>query len=136
VQLIYRANRIKYIAEPFYHYFFNESSITNNKDNIEKTIKLAEQAVNNYRILEHFMKENNILDNYQKEMFNMRCRLKIFSVAQVSTPNGYRKWNSLFPDINIISLYSSRLDNSSKIKYVIVKLRLYPIYVYIKNKLK
>lgn len=132
VQLIYRANRIKYIAEPFYHYFFNESSITNNKDNIEKTIKLAEQAVNNYRILEHFMKENNILDYYQKEMFNMRCRLKRFYMVFLLTNKGYQKWDILFPDINIVNLLYSNLSIIPKIEYIIAKLHLYPLY----NRLK
>lgn len=136
VQLVYFSNKIKYISEPYYHYFYNSESITNNSENIEKSISKIEQSINNYTVMELFMKDNNILKHFVKEMSNMQCRLKISSLIYTLTNGGYKKWEKIFPKITFMDVIFSDLRILSKMEYIIARFRLYSIYWYIKKTIR
>lgn len=136
VQFAYYANSIKHINAPYYHYYCNVNSITGNDINISKRISLIEQSIRNFGLLEVFLKKMLLTNSFSSEIFNMKCRLKAYAFTLLLEKGGYKEWNSLFPEINIKNLLLSNLHISSKIGYVIAKLRLYPTYWFIKNRLR
>ncbi|MBE6229431.1 MAG: glycosyltransferase family 2 protein [Bacteroidales bacterium] len=135
-QITFFADKISYISEPYYHYFYNSESITNNSESINKSISKIEQSINNYMVMELFMKENEIYECFQKEVLNMKCRLKISALIYILSKGGYKKWNSVFPRITFIKVITSDLRILSKIEYIIAKLGLYTMYKGIKDFLR
>lgn len=87
-------------------------------------------------MLEFFLKEYNILEYFRNEMFNMKCRLKIYSFTYILIEGGFKRWNEIFPNVNIYNLFISDLRFLYKLEYIIAKFRLYPIYRMMKNNLK
>jgi len=136
VQLVHFAKIIKYIPIPSYYYRQNNQSLTSFNNDIIRWEKKAYQSINNYNLLENFLFQQNKLNCYHSEMFNMRCRLKIYSFVFLLTNEGQKKWDLLFPDLNIFNILFSNLSFKSKIGYCIAKLHLYPIYRNVINKLK
>ena len=132
-QVTYFADNIIYIPEPYYHYFYNNESITKKLLNIEKRIDRVKQRINNFMIIDCFIKRNKIYDCFQKEVINMQCRLKIAAMIYILSNNGYKRWKDIFPHITLTSIIHSDLHVLSKIEYIVAKFRLYPAYRIMKD---
>ncbi|MEE0997302.1 MAG: glycosyltransferase family 2 protein [Paludibacteraceae bacterium] len=135
IQLVYFAKKLKHIKIPFYYYFRNSQSITNVNKNLNQCISAVEQSIDNYNLIENFMKKHNILKLLKKEQFNMRCRIKVAALVFLLSDRP-DKYHLLFDDINIFNLSVSNLRFISKLEFFISKLRLYPIFWILKNKTK
>ena len=124
-QLLYFSNRIGYINEPLYYYFFNPNSITDCIRTYEKTMFLFNQSVNNYFLLENFLKVNKILCMYMKEMHSMQIRIKISGSSITDNSKGYKKWIKTFSELKISEVIHSQISIKSKLIYLLAYLRLF-----------
>lgn len=133
-QLLYFSNRIGYINEPLYYYFFNPNSIINQKYDFFGLKSRVQQAENNYMLLESFFRQHNIDFKFRKNLRNMQYRIKYIFLILTSYKGGYQIWNSLFPNLNNLGVFYSNLPFSSKIAFILGKMRLYKILKSFKSK--
>ena len=126
-QLLYFSNRIGYINEPLYYYFFNPNSITNKKNDLSSLKLKAQQTLNNYMILESFFRQHDVASEFGEELKNMRYRIKYIFLNLTCYKGGYQIWNLIFPNLKTYGVLFSNLHLSSKIAFILTRIRLYAI---------
>lgn len=129
LQIILRANKIGHISKPLYHYFFNSISIS--KEISDDAILKKWHAINeNIQIIQDILQKNNLLHEYKKEIITLKEKSRHFILKPLINKSHIRNlWISSYPDINLS--FSNSFKNN--IIYILVYLRIYPLYLNIKS---
>lgn len=127
VQLVYYSKSIGYINKPYYHYFHNIGSITQQKLSVEKSIERGLQAIRNCELMENFLSSKSCKHEYESELTNMKLRLKIGVAFLTKTREGREQWSQIFPELSIRKSIRSDSPVRVKIVYLLIHYRLYNI---------
>lgn len=128
LQLVYYANKIKYINKPYYHYFTNHESITHNNESNEKKIERGMHAINNCRLIYYFMEINGIFSQYYSEINAMKFRWKRACVVMTSTKVGRVYWRRIFKGIDFKSIFFTKISYKDFLIYFIASIGLYNVF--------
>lgn len=135
VQLAYKCKKIEYIDEPLYYYFNNNSSICL-ADGEQNCINRWMQAKENTELIINFFIKENLLELYSEDIDKLKFSVKHQLSPLVHKTLYFKKWKDTYSEINRKIIFTNILTLSSKIKYVLTLLRIFPIlrrlYHYIK----
>ena len=127
-RILFSTNKISWVNEGLYNYYFNVESITNTY-----SIKVLD-SLKALKIVDDFVKENNIqnVDEYLEYLYlyngilNTVYRLSMCSEAKISDiKNVVKICEERFPKLLNNNAYIKRLDTSRKILRLLLKLKLY-----------
>lgn len=127
IQLVYYSQSIGYINRPYYHYFYNTCSITQQNLSVDKSIERGLQAIRNCELMQNFFSRQSNLKEFETELICMKITLKNRVASMTSTKEGRVRWMQIFPDLSIIKVVTSGSSLRVKFVYIITWLRLYNI---------
>lgn len=93
------SKKILLINGGFYHYYQNENSVMNSSYSKEKIL----DDVESMKLLENYLFKKKD-SRFNKSIFENKLRIKNMCVAKLS-PSDFDLWRSIFPEINIKSLF-------------------------------
>ena len=127
-RILFSTNKISWVNEGLYNYYFNVESITNTY-----SIKVLD-SLKALKIVDDFVKENNIqnVDEYLEYLYlyngilNTVYRLSMCYEAKISDiKNVVKICEERFPKLLNNNAYIKKLDTSRKILRLLLKLKLY-----------
>ena len=127
-RILFSTNKISWVNEGLYNYYFNVESITNTY-----SIKVLD-SLKALKIVDDFVKENNIqnVDEYLEYLYlyngilNTVYRLSMCNEAKISDiKNVVKICEERFPKLLNNNAYIKKLDTSRKILRLLLKLKLY-----------
>lgn len=99
IQLTLNSRSIHYVPKALYHYFVNDSSISNAVQP-EKIVKRTEQAVANANLIFEILDKHTLRKRYEKEIVARKLITKDF-LAPLLRYKQYRKiWRTIYPDVH------------------------------------
>lgn len=125
MQLVLKTQKISYLSQPLYYYFFNPSSITH-QPSVEAVYKRFTHLANNTKIVLSSFSEKGIEDEYKKELMLLKWYVRR-SIWLITHDSKYRDiWIKTYPEIFPAILVNNYLKFSDKVKVMLTYLRLYP----------
>lgn len=124
VQLCYSCKKIGYIAEPIYHYLFNQDSLSR-KFTEQDVIKRSYDYAKNIDIIIDYLKHTGIYDRNKYDISTLMLRCREYIVPYIE--RHYDLWKSIYPELDTWE-YFRRMPFKMKIKYLIIRLHLYKLY--------
>lgn len=127
-RILFSTNKISWVNEGLYNYYFNDKSITNTY-----SIKVLD-SIKAVKIVDDFVKENNIqnVDEYLEYLYlyngilNTVYRLSMCNETKISDiKNVVKICEERFPKLLNNNAYIKKLDTSRKILRLLLKLKLY-----------
>ena len=129
-QLVLNANKIGYLSEPLYYYFFNRQSICMTPDP-DRIIANFKGLLRNSHILFSILERYDFLRKCEKEIVCKKCVDKDF-LRVLLVESKYRKlWLETYSEVNKLYLFNSLVPLSSKIRAFFILARVYPVYNFI-----
>lgn len=129
IQLILKSNKIGHISESLYHYCYNTDSISN-VNTIKATYKKWNAINENIQLIQGILKENNIINDFSKELIILKEKSRRFILRPLIYKSEIRKlWLESYPEINLSPLNTI----SNNLIYILIYIRLYPLYIYSKQ---
>ena len=125
-QLLWYCKSITYVRCPLYYYYSNFDSMSKipGETNI---IKRFNQSVSNMSLLFNFYQDkelpNNIKVAFLLALIHQRDRL----LPIIDKNEYYRLWRDTFPQINRELIINPTIPFKTKIVYMLVKYKLYPL---------
>lgn len=116
IQLISKAKRISYSANPFYYYFYNPRSITTSSSK-EYVLDRFNQAVSNAFVIERFLSKNGYGSLYIRELVYFKHLQRNTLSPFINDKECFYLWRSVFPGINLRVLSLPYLTLKQKVKY-------------------
>ena len=116
IQLISKANRLSYSANPFYYYNYNPNSITTSGSK-EYVINRFNQAVSNALVIERFLSENGYSSQYNGELVFFKHLQRNTLSPFIKDRECFYLWRSVFSGINLRVISLPYLTLKQKIKY-------------------
>lgn len=126
-QLFYYAKKIEYIPEGLYHYRYNPSSISKQKGK-EKLLLSFRQTCSNAALVERFYQDKGIDHQLQYALDSMKCFERDRLIVLTADKEYYQMWKNTFPEINKRILNNPYISWKNKLRYVLVRLHIYPLY--------
>lgn len=135
LQYMFYSTSIGYINKPFYHYCYNPTSITR-KIRPEMSIARMEQVYNNTLMIQAFLEDNELDRELNAELIVQKynCRNHIRDI--INKKIYYKKWKSIFPEIDKKILLIKKIPIRVKLDYILVKLGIYHIIHNLYSKIK
>lgn len=126
IQYYIHSNKISYLPEPLYFYYHSPKSVTFVGEQ-EKMMWQAEEMAKNLVVIEQFLQENGLSDEYKhyieyRKYFNKRWLLPV-----IKTVDDCKIWTNLHNDVNYILYLNPLLTIKDKISCLLVETRLYPV---------
>lgn len=97
-QLFLNAKKVTQINKPLYHYWKNDSSISNKKD-MESAINRSLQLMENSKLVFSVLKKNNILDKYANEILVRKVLTKNKLSNYMNKKEVRQVFHKIFPEI-------------------------------------
>lgn len=117
IQTVYNATRVGYVDKCLYHYFYNESSITNVIDK-EKILKRTEQSIDNGNLIATFLEKVGLRDSLRFELDYLKLRKKN-NYLQLFDEAKYRKaWVETDMEINKRIFWNRYMDLRMRVEYL------------------
>lgn len=126
MQLSYYSKTRGHISEALYFYFFNPESICN-VPTVEACLSRHQQECNNLDLRINFLKEHGMLEETKDYIISWKLASRKNLLPLVGETEYYEKWNNTYPEINNSVLLCPKVAFRSKLGYMIVKLKLYPL---------
>lgn len=124
IQLMFASKKISYISQPLYYYRTNNASIIRSQSN-ESIIKRFNQAVENTKIVQQFLKKRNCNIKYRFALDHIKFKQKNFITPLIYDFKYYRLWMSTFPDLLFKIWINPYIDIKQKCKFYLAAFRLY-----------
>lgn len=124
IQYIYFSQHIGHIPHAYYHYCFNENSVTR-EQTIEKTIKRFIDVTENAALISDFLYYNHLTPRFKQELVCFKLNARNHISGLVHIPQYYKMWKSKFPEIDSIVLFCNKVPLREKINWLLIHLRLY-----------
>lgn len=130
-QILYKAHKIGYIQKPLYHYIIRPTSMTN-VQTLDKKRENLPQMKKNTDVILSFIEENKIGKKYEDilKIFQIINYKEIIRTKQQEKE--YKQYN--YSSIKGPILFNKDLDIILKIRYILVKLKLYRLYDWLEKK--
>lgn len=111
LQLMYYCNKISYINDSLYYYFYNRQSLTNKKDKIA-SLRRFSQTYKNCNLVYNFYKSKNDFTVYKKALEWLKMVVKMH--IDKNTQEGKKLWKSTYPHIEIKLLFNPLITNKQR----------------------
>lgn len=126
IQIIQKVQQIAYINKPLYYYCFNPNSIVNFKTK-ENVIKNFLSRRENLKIVVNSLSNNLLRNKYSDIIVDLKFQTLQLLYPYIDDKKIYELLLSSFPNIKMAILLSRHVTIKSKIRYLFVLMRLYPI---------
>ena len=120
VQLAYYSKSIYCIAQPLYHWRYNEESITHSSS-AQTILSRFEGACANARQVESFLRQHGEKDRLGSQIVAMKLCCMFYMRPLLRQGEGIGKWRKEFPEINGQVLFNPYICLSHKVEYLIDK---------------
>lgn len=124
-QILYFAKNIGYVQKPLYHYILRPTSMSFSQTLDQKQKNLIPMK-KNIDVILSFLKENNVGEKYEKAIkffHNLNYQTLIRTQEHKKQYSGYN-----YPEQTGGVLFSKEYNIVLKIRYLLIKLRLFRIY--------
>lgn len=125
-QLAYYCKSVGKVNEPLYYYFFNPLSITKSSTKAH-LLSRFKQSYSNIKLVESFLAERGVYNNYLKELDYIKTNEKILLLPYVGDKVVLDVWRSHFKEVFPRMLFNPILSIRDKIRYITTKFGAYPI---------
>lgn len=130
-QLLHYSEKTQYIKKPYYYYFNNTNSISN-QPSIESFFERIEQHKQNIKVLEEFYADKQVDRSNEIIILKLIAIAKIYSFDKKLRNKKY--WANLFPEINKeFILFNMQIPSNLKIIYYEMKYNLYNTFKFIRK---
>lgn len=126
-QLFYYAKKFIYCPIPFYHYRYNEISISKKKG-VDAILKGYCQTCANAALVERFFKDKPIGKRMKWAIDCMKSFERDRLIVLTGKRKYYRMWKNTFPELNKAILVNPLMSWKKKFRFILVMCRVYPIY--------
>ena len=126
VQLAIMAERIRYVAVPFYNYCHREGSLVKSKDATAIRRRINEN-LENHRLVEEILKEHRLYERYYSESIALKFIVKNSIRSYFPSKEYYKLWRSTYPEMTIEMFKSHHISLRSKLAYFMTMIGLYGI---------
>lgn len=131
-QLLLRSQKFGVLNECFYHYYFNPNSIcTTKSDNAD--LRRCLDAIKNMDIIIPLIQNAYPNESFEKELVLLKYEAKRKIIPMMESYRNYHYWTSIYPEIDKPLLCGRILKGVLYRQYMLVALRLYPIYKKLKK---
>ncbi len=124
IQFMFACKKISYIPQSLYYYRINNTSITRNQS-YESIIKRFNQAVENTKIVQEFLKKRNCNIKYRLALDQIKFKQKNLITPLIFNIKYYKLWMSTFPDLLFKIWINPYIDIKKKCKFYLASLRIY-----------
>ena len=125
-QMFYFAKKIGYIDKPLYYYRVNNDSVCHVSTE-EGDLKRWNEAYENVKIIEQFLKEQRADKRYENELIQSKANVRGFLMPQLQKSNKYYKlWYNTFPELNRQYLFAKGPSLAIKIVFFLTLIKIYP----------
>lgn len=124
LQLVYFAQKVKYIPKAYYFYYENPVSITKSYTETDVLHRFHE-SVKNAEGLLLFFETNNLSKKYQNQLDKMLLSKKNLIVPILHNKEYSGIWNKTFPDLYKRVFSNPLIPFKDKIKYYLVSIRAF-----------
>lgn len=125
-QLAYYCKSVGKVNEPLYYYFFNPLSITQISTKAHLLSRFR-QSCANIELVESFLTERGVYNNYLKELDYIKTNEKILLLPYVGDKVVLDVWRSHFKEVFPRMLFNPILSIRDKVRYLTTKFGAYPI---------
>lgn len=126
-QCIYKANTICYIDEPLYNYNIQSTTSITTAKGLNISIYKFNQLYQNISVLDSFWKSVQCSD-YEKSMLSLKNKKREIIAPFTDKNEVYQLWLCKDLHINNKVLFSDRISFLDKIKFILVYIRLWPLW--------
>lgn len=129
LQATYYAKKLAYLNVPLYHYWRNENSYSQLKDEMS-IYKRFYSAKGNIDILNKFMRQKGISAKYASGIIFGEIEVRNYLIPLLNKPKYWWKHISTYPEINLIFLFPNKYYNPplrKRLRMLITLLGLYPL---------
>lgn len=125
LQLFYYCQKISFVSEPLYYYYFNQDSLSH-KEGYDFIEERSNQNIANLSIVLEFFKRNGIFEKYEQELLILKFDIKSYLMPNTNTFRGLYLWYRIYPELTIMRVLSfKRVSLYRKLLYVLASLGLY-----------
>lgn len=117
-QLIYYSTSFAYLPHSFYHYYVNQTSISQNNE-VEHLISRYKQSVQNYESIMSFLRKRKCLDRYNNEIQYLQFHIKIELAPLTFRKEQYHYWCDAFPELKVKDVLLLKIPLKRKMKYLL-----------------
>lgn len=128
MQLTYYSNSFYQIPRAFYNYYMRDDSLSHVCDN-EGLIKSNFQYCKNLTLVEFFLNEKGLAEQYRKEIVNRKFFAKTMLLPIILDKHTCNYWLECFPEVNNICLLNQCVSLKTYTKHLLIKMRLYPLLI-------
>lgn len=126
-QLLYYCKNISIVSDVHYYIYRNPKSITRiyTQENIYKNFL---QCCDNCRLIEKFYTRNNAInEDTKRALVRLKYNTRNILLPIVRISKYYNIWSETFPEINCHLLTNDALTLREKNKYILIRLRMFPL---------
>ena len=131
-QLLLRSQKFGVIDKHLYYYYCNPNSICTTKSN-NADLKRCYDAIKNMEIIIPLVKEAYPGENFEEELVMLKYEAKRKIIPMMESYKNYHLWTLIYPEIDRPLLCNRMLKGILYRQYLLVVLRLYPIFKLLKK---
>ena len=124
LQLLHFSKKVSYLEKPYYHYYFNPTSIVGNNSE-ENIVKKFTQVVNNVNLIELFLNDKYSGISYINSLDSLKLRQLNLLVPLLKDKHYWKIWRATFPNLKYRIWINPTLSWKNKLKYYLRLFRLY-----------
>lgn len=126
-QLIINADNFGVLDEPLYYYYNNPNSICTAKSDFAD-LKRCENAQINLNLIMQIIKKEFPNKCFEQEFLILKYEAKRKLIPMLTKYRNYKYWKVTYPEIDMPIILHRLLPKALYRQYLLVCLRLYPIY--------
>lgn len=126
MQLLWNCSKLEYIPIAYYHYYFNPNSITKKRTK-ENSLRNFAQLRDNTEIVNKIFAQKSLTPKMKDGLLYLKLQVKSLLLPLVWNNEYYIMWKKLYPNLESQLYLSKYIDITTKIKYLLTGLRLYPL---------
>lgn len=126
IHFLLNSKNVAYVAQRFYNYYINSNSITNTVDSGKKLKNVCHNKANLDLLIDIF-KQKGLYKQYESSFIVAKWHIKEKLEFTLSSQLGYAEWYKTYPEIHKQILFNHNLTIKSKVKFILIYLRLYPL---------
>ena len=120
-------NRIGYISNPLYYYYYNENSVCHQSDE-DSCMSRCRQACVNIDTIISYLKEEKLENKYATELVVLKNSARVFLwPLLMNRPKKYLSlWRSIYPEINTCYPFTKAIDVRLRVIFFFTWIGIYP----------
>lgn len=132
LQLSYFARKTKHISTPYYYYYVNPDSICHVPTK-QACLERWRQEVCNVKIRVDFLRKENVLEKYSKDVVMMKYYANSNLIPYLSDDDIYSVWKKSYPELAQQLKLTSNFPLRVRIAYFLTKHRLVSLLTSLKH---